>query len=126
MRIWQLLFLLLIVVCIVSCKKKNTVQPTSTDFRTTQISKKWRMMEYYINSVSVKLATDDYLQLNTDKTYSERKYKVIVSGNWDWQENQTQISMNSGIWKVLTLSNDHLELEKTNAQPSEKLVLHQF
>jgi hypothetical protein len=126
MRIWQLLFLLLIVVCIVSCKKKNTVQPTSTDFRTTQISKKWRMTEYYINSVSVKLATDDYLQLNTDKTYSERKYKVIVSGNWDWQENQTQISMNSGIWKVLTLSNDHLELEKTNAQPSEKLVLHQF
>jgi len=126
MRIWQLLFLLLIVVCIVSCKKKNTVQPTSTDFRTTQISKKWRMTEYYINSVSVKLATDDYLQLNTDKTYSERKYKVIVSGNWDWQENQTQISMNSGIWKVLTLSNNHLELEKTNAQPSEKLVLHQF
>lgn len=124
MRIKKLLFLLLFTFVIFSCKKKNTVQPT--DDKTALISKKWRMTEYYVNQVSVKLADDDYLQFNTNKTYTERKYKATISGNWEWQQNQTQISMNNGTWKILMLSNDHLEMEKINSQPSEKLVLHLF
>ncbi len=124
MRIKPIVFLLLIIGSFIACKKKNTIQPVDT--KTAQIAKKWQIIEYYINSVSVKLADGDYLHFNTNKTYTERKYKVIVSGNWDWQANQTQISMNNGTWKVLTLSNVHLELEKLNTQPSEKLVLHQF
>jgi hypothetical protein len=120
MRIFQLLFLLLITVSFVACKKKNTVQPQNSDAKTIQISKKWRMVEYYINNVSVKLADGDYLQLNSNKTYTERKYKVTINGNWEWQENQTQITMNNGIWKILTLSDIHLELEKLNSQPTEK------
>lgn len=124
MRIFQLLFLLLIMLYGISCKKKNTIQPT--DNKTIQISKKWRMVEYYINNVAVRLADGDYLLLNTNKTYTERKYKVTVNGNWEWQENQTQIALNNGLWKVLSLSNSHLELEKMNTHPSEKLILHLF
>lgn len=83
-------------------------------------------MECYINNVSVKLAEGDYIQFNTNKTYTEQKYKVVVSGNWEWKENQTQIEMNNGTWKIITLSNTHLEIEKVNTQPSERVILHQF
>lgn len=123
MRI-KVIFVLLILFVLTSCKKKNTVQPVDT--KTTQVSKKWTILAYYVNNVSVKLADGDYLQFNSDKTYTERKYKVTVSGNWEWKENQTQISMNNGTWKVLTLSDNHLELDKLSASPPEKLVLHIF
>lgn len=126
MRIFQFVFLLLIMVSFLACKKKNTSEPQKLDGKTAQISKKWRMMEYYINNVSVKLADGDYLQFNTNKTYTERKYKVVVNGTWEWQNNQSEITMNNGTWKVLTLSDIHLELEKLNSQPVEKIVLHKF
>ncbi|MCS7077715.1 MAG: lipocalin family protein [Bacteroidia bacterium] len=107
-----------------ACKKKNSVEPVDT--KSQQICKKWRITAYYVNSVSVKLPTGDYIQFNHNQTYTERKYKVIVSGTWEWQKHQTQIKMNSGTWNVLTLSDNHLEMEKNDAQPSEKLVLDVF
>ncbi|MCS7027786.1 MAG: hypothetical protein NZ519_03380 [Bacteroidia bacterium] len=108
----------------IGCKKKNTLEPI--DSRTQQICKKWRIIEYHVNNVSVKLPPDDYIQFNTNKTYMERKYKVTVSGTWQWQNAQTEIVINSGTWKILTLSNHHLEMEKMNDSPPQKYILHVF
>ena len=73
---------------------------------------KWRPTEHHKADVAIKFLTNDLMVFYTDGTFDQILNGVYSKGKWSFNADQTELTINSVLWKVGSLSALYFKLSK--------------
>lgn len=107
-------------------KLRRTATPKNPEIisvKTVMLCKKWNVASYRNGLMNLHPKPGDYVQYHSDGTYEQISLGVYARGTWNWEPEETKITVNcNGVntWDVIALTNSSAKFKKGS---NEELTL---
>jgi hypothetical protein len=83
---------------------------------------KWRPNEHHKNDVAIKFLPADFIIFYTDGTYEQTINSSYSKGKWNYNKEETELTIVNTVWKIESLSALFFKISKVT-DPKEFMVL---